>query len=40
MRDLDDEAASGRMKLPGWFPEIQFASWNATPLGEKVEQRG
>ena len=40
MRDLDEEAASGRMTLPDWFPEIQFASWNATALGEKVEQRG
>lgn len=36
MRDLDEEAASGRMQLPEWFDEIRFASWNAASLGDKV----
>jgi hypothetical protein len=36
MADLDVEASSGRMKLPPWFPEIQFASWNCAALGDRV----
>lgn len=36
MRDLDEEAASGRMQLPEWFDEIRFASWNAASLGDRV----
>jgi hypothetical protein len=36
MKDLDEEAASGRMKLPDWFPETTFASWNARPIGERA----
>jgi hypothetical protein len=36
MRDLDDEAASGRMQLPDWFDQIRFASWNAASLGDRV----
>lgn len=39
MRDLDDEAASGRMRLPDWFGGITFASWNARPIGGKVLPR-
>jgi hypothetical protein len=39
MADLDEEAASGRMDLPEWFPEISFASWNCYPLGEKVARK-
>ena len=38
MTDLDDEAASGRMELPEWFPEIKFASWNCYPLGMVVRK--
>lgn len=36
MRDLDEEAASGRMDLPEWFDQIRFASWNAAALGDRV----
>jgi hypothetical protein len=36
MKALDDEAASGRMKLPDWFEEIRFASWNCISLGDPV----
>ena len=38
MAELDDEASG--MKLPEWFPEITFASWNCIALGDKVESRG
>lgn len=36
MADLDAEAASGRMLLPPWFPEITFSSWNCFSLGDRV----
>jgi hypothetical protein len=39
MTDLDEEAGSGRMDLPEWFPEVSFASWNCYPLGDRVEQK-
>jgi len=39
MAELDEEAASGRMNLPEWFPEISFASWNCYALGEKAVAR-
>ena len=28
MAELDKEVASGRMKLPEWFPQITFTSFN------------
>jgi hypothetical protein len=39
MRELDKEVASGRMKLPGWFPEITFASFNCYSHGNAAEAR-
>ena len=39
MADLDEEASSGRMDLPEWFPDIRFASWNCFALGGRVEQK-
>ena len=33
MRELDKEVASGRMKLPEWFPDITFASFNCYSHG-------
>ena len=39
MADLDEEASSGRMDLPEWFPGIRFASWNCFALGGRVEQK-
>jgi hypothetical protein len=39
MRELDKEVASGRMQLPGWFPQITFASFNCHSHGNPVEAR-
>jgi hypothetical protein len=33
MKNLDIEQESGRMKLPEWFPEIRFASFNCHSHG-------
>jgi hypothetical protein len=38
MAALDEEASAGRMKLPEWFEEIKFASWNATSLGDVAHE--
>ncbi len=32
------EVDSGMLELPDWFARTGFASWNLTPLGERVEQ--
>jgi len=37
MKNLDEEVASGRMDLPGWFPEIRFASFNCRTHGNRDE---
>jgi hypothetical protein len=39
MRELDKEVASGRMQLPGWFPEITFASFNCYSHGNPTDPR-
>jgi len=39
MRELDKEVASGRMQLPGWFPQITFASFNCHSHGNPSEPR-
>ena len=39
MRELDKEVASGRMRLPGWFPEITFASFNCHSHGNPADAR-
>jgi regulator of RNase E activity RraA len=39
MRELDKEVASGRMQLPGWFPQITFASFNCHSHGNPAEPR-
>src|ERR1051325_3796129 len=33
MAELDKEAASGRMQLPEWFPQVTFASFNCHAHG-------
>jgi hypothetical protein len=38
MKALWDDASQGAMQLPDWFDDIHFASWNASPLGEKVHE--
>ncbi len=38
LRDLDDEVPN--MKLPTWFPEVTFASWNAIPVGRRADKTG
>ena len=35
MAELDKEVASGRMKLPEWFPAITFASFNCYAHGNR-----
>lgn len=37
---LQAETASGRMHLPGWFPEIGCRSWLADPLGGRARRGG
>ena len=32
MAELDKEVASGRMKLPEWFPQITFAQYGQIPM--------
>jgi hypothetical protein len=39
MSELDKEVESGRMQLPGWFPEIRFASFNCFSHGNATEPR-
>lgn len=39
MRELEKEVASGRMKLPEWFPQITFASFNCYAHGNPAEPR-
>ena len=39
MRELDKEVASGRMKLPDWFGQITFASFNCRSHGNPAEAR-
>ena len=39
MAELDKEVASGRMKLPEWFPAITFASFNCYAHGNPAEAR-
>jgi hypothetical protein len=39
MRELDKEVASGRMRLPDWFPEIAFASFNCYAHGNAAAPR-
>jgi hypothetical protein len=39
MAELDKEVASGRMRLPEWFPQITFASFNCYSHGNPVEPR-
>jgi hypothetical protein len=31
------EVDSSGPELPGWWEHVRFASWNAVPLGERVE---
>ena len=33
---LRGRVESGDIELPGWFPEIPFASWVCEPHGEKL----
>jgi hypothetical protein len=37
MAELAKEAASGRMQLPDWFPQITFASFNCYSHGNPTE---
>lgn len=39
MRELDKEAASGRMKLPSWVPDITFATFNCYAHGNPAGAR-
>jgi hypothetical protein len=39
MAELAKESASGRMQLPGWFPQITFASFNCYSHGNRTEPR-
>jgi hypothetical protein len=39
MADLDQEVASGRMRLPDWFPQITFASFNCYSHGNPTGPR-
>lgn len=39
MAELDKEVASGRMKLPEWFPQITFASFNCYAHGNPAQAR-
>jgi len=39
MRELDKEVASGRMRLPDWFPQITFASFNCYAHGNRAQPR-
>jgi hypothetical protein len=39
MAELDKEVASGRMKLPEWFPRITFASFNCYAHGNPAQAR-
>ena len=39
MAELDKEVASGRMKLPEWFPRITFASFNCYAHGNPAGAR-
>jgi hypothetical protein len=39
MAELDKEVASGRMRLPEWFPRITFASFNCYAHGNPAEAR-
>jgi hypothetical protein len=39
MRELDKEVASGRMRLPDWFPQITFASFNCHSHGNPAQPR-
>src|SRR5262245_6887213 len=39
MNELDKEVASGRMQLPGWFPQITFASFNCHSHGNPAGAR-
>jgi hypothetical protein len=39
MAELEKEVASGRMKLPSWFPRITFASYNCYSHGNPTEAR-
>jgi hypothetical protein len=33
------DADAGALPLPDWWDEVQFASWNLQPLGERREPR-
>jgi hypothetical protein len=39
MAELDKEVASGRMKLPEWFPQVTFASFNCYAHGNPTDAR-
>jgi hypothetical protein len=39
MAELASESAAGRMDLPGWFPQITFASFNCYSHGNATEPR-
>jgi hypothetical protein len=39
MAELAKEGASGRMKLPEWFPQVTFASFNCHSHGNPTEAR-
>jgi hypothetical protein len=39
MAELDKEVASGRMKLPTWFPQVTFASFNCYAHGNPAPAR-